>query len=177
MGGLTMRKLLLPLLAAAALAVPAGAFAWGGHHRHDGEHLGAKLSGIGTSFGASSATASGSFTAGKPLSSGTFSASLSTDWAHATSHTFDKGTASCAASTGKLMLTSGSQTAGLDLTGKTCSFTPTGGSTMYVFFGSGAASGALSGTDRVFLKEDSSGAVHGAVFGGFHHEDSDNDGD
>jgi hypothetical protein len=187
-----MKRLLIPLAAAAALAVPTGALAWGGHHHHHhgllGEHFGffaersavfAKLSGTGTSFAASSATTSGSILAGNPLASGTYSASLSTDWAHAMSHTFDAGTASCAPATGKLSLASGSQTADLALSGKTCSFTPTGASSpaKFVFFGAGTASGALTGTDRVFLKEDSTGAVRGAVFGGFHHEDNDNDGD
>ena len=180
-----MKRLLIPLAAAAALAVPAGALAWGGHHHH-GTHFGffadrdavfSKLSGTGTSFGASSATSSGSITAGNPLGSGTYSASLTTDWAHATMHTFDKGTVSCAPATGTLSLASGTKSASLALTGKTCSFTPTGGSTKYAFFGSGAASGALTGTDRVFLREDSTGAVHGVVFGGFHHGDADNDAD
>ncbi len=84
-----MHKLILPLAAAAALALPASAFAHDGHHgrHHHGRHNGGfttlafhvkahshgtrpatagatKLSGVGTSFGVDSASIDGStFTA------------------------------------------------------------------------------------------------------------------
>ena len=205
-----MRKLLIPLLAIAALALPTSAFAWGGHDGHhvdrDGRFKGrltltgditfsgqvksgnfAKLSGTGSSFSGATATTSGTISSGSPLSTGTYSATLTNDTAHAMSKTFDEGTASCAPSTGTLALTSGSQTASLALTGKTCTFTPTSGAALSVFFGTGTATGALSGTERVVFKEDSAGNVTGSVSNGGrcsggHHEDdqqqdNDNDGD
>ena len=50
-----MRRLLLPLAAAAALALPAGALAWGGDHHGDFHGMFAAVSGTGTSFGGVSA--------------------------------------------------------------------------------------------------------------------------
>ena len=60
-----MRKLLLPLLATAALALPAAAAAHGLHHHHHGVF--AKVSGTGTSFAGNTATASGSITRSEKL--------------------------------------------------------------------------------------------------------------
>ncbi|HKT07538.1 MAG TPA: hypothetical protein VJR24_06565 [Gemmatimonadaceae bacterium] len=157
-----MKKLLLPLVAAAALAVPASAFAWGGgHDHHGGVRFGGfnaltKLSGTGTSFGASSATASG---AG-------FTASLSTTWSSATSKTFsdndgdrDDGTmtVSCAPSTATITL---SGKAAVSYTGRTCSWTRNG-TTKFAFMG------RASDGPAAFLKEDGT-TVTGAVFGGLH---------
>ena len=154
-----MRKLLIPLVATAALALPANALAWGGHHRHHplvrlavhaDIHAGAtagleKLSGTGTSFGNSSASVSGS----------TFTASLSTTWSSAQSKSFNGGSVSCAPATASVTLSSGTSSTNT-YTGKTCSWTRNGATT-YAFFGK-----ACDGT-RAFLKEDGT-AVTGAVF-------------
>src|SRR5919109_4393749 len=116
------KKLLIPLFAAAALALPAAASAHFGHHHHHA--LFAKLSGTGTSFTASSATANGTLASDK-LGTGTFTASIATDWANATSHTGDRGTLSCAPATATLTLTgsNAANTATASLTGRTCTFT------------------------------------------------------
>src|ERR1700693_3609022 len=79
-GGFRMKRLLLPLLAVAALAVPAAASA------HFGLGGFAKLSGTGSTFAATSATASGTAISGE-LGTGTFSLSLSTNLSAATTHT------------------------------------------------------------------------------------------
>ena len=174
-----MRKLLLPLAAAAALALPASAPAWGGdHHRHHGDfsarfsldvHVGAiagleKLSGTGTSFASTSATASGSLVQSSDHPNGHFSATLSTTWSAAQSKTFtdddgdaDDGTitVSCAPSTASITLSNGTSSTA-SYTGKTCSWTRNG-TTKYAFFG------AASNGTRAFLKEEGS-TVFGAVF-------------
>ena len=93
-----MKRLLVPLLAAGALAVPAAAsahFGFGGF---------AKLSGTGSTFAATSATASGTAVS-DTLGTGTFSLSLSTTLSAATTHTGEHGAISCAPSTGTLTLT------------------------------------------------------------------------
>lgn len=157
-----MKKLLLPLVAAAVLALPASALAWGGGHDHHGDFhrfgfAGAtKLNGTGTSFGSTSAIASGTG----------FTASLSTTWSSAKSKTLtdndgdkDDGTitVSCAPSTATITLSGKSA---VSYTGRTCSWTRNG-TTKYAFMG------RASGGPAAFLKEDGS-TVTGAVFGGFH---------
>ena len=95
-----MKKIMLALFATAALAVPGAALAHGGHHATL-----AKLTGTGTSFAGSSATASGSIAMSAKLGTGTFSATLTNDTAKATTRTGDRGTLSCAPSTATLTLT------------------------------------------------------------------------
>jgi len=176
-----MKQLLLPLVAAAALATPTSALAWGGghHHHHSGVfarlsvdvHAGDAgtfegLSGTGTSFGSTSATATGSLVKSTDHPNGHFSATLSTTWSSAQSKTFtdndgdnDDGTVtvSCAPATASVTLSNGTSSTAT-YTGKTCSKTRNG-TTKYVFFGT-----ASNGT-RAFLKEDGS-TVSGAVFSG-----------
>jgi hypothetical protein len=178
-----MRKLILPLAAAAALALPTSALAWGGGDHHSRHHSGdfarfsldvhtgtiagfEKLSGTGTSFGSTSATATGSLVKSTDHPNGHFSATLSTTWSSAQSKTFtdndgdnDDGTitVSCAPATASVTLSNGT-TSTASYTGKTCS-TTRNGSTKYAFFGTGS-----NGT-RAFLKEDGS-TVSGAVFAG-----------
>src|SRR5439155_15255178 len=80
-GGLHMKKFMIPLLAVGALALPAAALAHDGWHHH--RSLLAKVSGTGSTFGASTASASGSIARSEKLGTGTFSASLTTDWTKA----------------------------------------------------------------------------------------------
>ena len=168
-----MRKLILLMCAAAALAAPAAASAHRGK-RHAGhgvrlaavEHgvkvgpwkhgsLFAKLTGTGTSFGGATATASGTF-AGRPVAKGSFTASLSTDWSKATTKTdsdgdSDSGSVSCAPSTATLTLTDSSASANTvteSVTGKTCALPTNDGKFADVFFGSSTVSstgGTLAG--------------------------------
>jgi hypothetical protein len=145
-----MQKLTITLLASAALAFPAAAWA---HHGHHGDF--AKLSGTGTSFAASTATASGAVTT-KTGASGSFAATIDTDWSKAFTRTTDRGTFSCAPATAKLTLT-GATAAQLSLTGKTCTWTPKTGSTVGAF-------GGRSTTTKAFLFEKADGTVKGAVF-------------
>lgn len=169
-----MKKLLLPLLATAALAAPAAASAhhgWFGFGRHA---MLAKVSGTGTSFASASATASGTATGNMSVGTGTFSASISSDWTKATTHTGRGGTLSCAPATATLTVTgaTAANTAKASLTGKTCKWTPTSGSVVSAFFGRGAATGAgalatLTGSnERAFLLQKADGTVSGAVFAG-----------
>ena len=178
-----MKRLLLPLLAVAALAVPASAsahFGFGGF---------AKLSGTGSSFAATSATASGTAASNK-LGTGTFALSLSTNLAAATTHTGEHGAISCAPSTGTLSLTGATATnsAKIAVTGKECTFTKAGGTlVMRAFFGRGTVTGAgtlapLTGrTARVLVVQNGSdSSVRGFVHvrsAFFHSGDNDNDGD
>ncbi len=173
-----MLKLLVPVLAAAALAAPAAAFACdgGGHHSGAsagllsfrfgvGDHGGgqfAKLAGTGTSFGSDSATASGDVVRGD-LASGPWSATLATTWSSAESKSFqdtdgdnDDGTVtvSCAPATASVTLGGSTES----LTGKTCSLTRNG-TTVYGF------AGKASNGDRAFLKEDGS-TVKGVALSG-----------
>src|SRR3954462_3746551 len=122
------KKLLIPLFAAAALALPAAAAAHDGWHHHHHHALFAKLSGTGTSLAAASATASGAVASDK-LGTGTFAATIATNWAAATTRTGDRGTLSCAPATATLTLTgaSAANTTTENLTGKTCKWTPAGG--------------------------------------------------
>lgn len=173
-----MKKFLLPLVGAAALAAPTSALAWGTHHHHfgfrfaffarigdrDGDHdnaLFAKLSGTGSSFADSSATATGSIVAGNDHPNGHFNVSISTNWSQAQSKTFteedgDTVTISCAPATASSTLSNGS-TSTANLTGKTCSKTDEG-KTKYGFFGH-----TLDGKTHLFLKEDGT-TVHGFEF-------------
>jgi len=150
-----MRKLLIPLVASASLALPASALAWGGHHRHHGDlarlrvhadiHAGIdELSGTGTTFGNTSASVSGS----------TFTATLSSTWSSAPTRAFDGGSVGCAPATASITQ-SGTTTS---YTGRTCSWTRNG-TTKYAFVGK-----ASDGT-HAFLMEDGT-AVTGAVFSG-----------
>ena len=190
-----MKTLLIPLVVAATLALPAGALAWGGHEHHAGfasfgfrfraaEDNGgggmfAKLSGTGASFGGTTATGTGSIVAGNDHPNGHFSVSLSTTWSSATSKTFtdndgdsDDGTltVSCAPATASITLTDGSTTTS-SLTGKTCSWA-LNGTTTYGFFGVDSM-----GTVHAFLKEDSSNNVTGGVITRTQGTDQDNDDD
>jgi hypothetical protein len=131
--------------------------------------LDAKLSGTGTTFGAASASSSGSIAAGT-LAGGAYTASVSTDWSKATTKTLKNGTVSCAPATATLTIASSTNSASSSLTGKTCSWT-SNGKTAYAFIGTGAAAGtgtleSLTGTERVILGEDPSGAVHGTASAG-----------
>jgi hypothetical protein len=178
-----MRKLILPLAAAAALALPASALAWGGGDHHSRHHSDAnarfsldvhtaspagleKLSGTGTSFASTSATATGSLVKSTDHPNGHFSATLATTWSSAQSKTFtdndgdnDDGTVtvSCAPATASVTLSNGTSSTA-SYTGKTCS-TTRNGSTKYAFFG------AASNGTRAFLSEQGS-TVSGAVFAG-----------
>jgi hypothetical protein len=178
-----MKRLLIPLAAAVALALPASALAWGGGDHHSRHHSGdfsrfsldvhtgspagfEKLSGTGTSFGSTSATATGSLVKSADHPNGHFSATLATTWSSAQSKTFtdndgdnDDGTitVSCAPATASVTLSNGTSSTA-SYTGKTCS-TTRNGSTKYAFFG------AASNGTRAFLKEDGS-TVSGAVFAG-----------
>ena len=172
-----MRKLLFPLLAAAALVVPAGALAHDGWHHHS---VLARVSGTGSTFGAATASASGSFARSDKLGAGTFSVSLSTDWTKAMSHAGDRGTVSCAPSTATLTLT-GLTTTNIvtsSLTGRACTWTPKTGNAVSAFFGRGTATGAgalatLTGkTAKAFLVRKADGTVKGAVFAGSRGERS-----
>jgi hypothetical protein len=167
-----MKKLLLPLLATAALAVPAAASAHHGWHHHHA--FLAKLSGTGTTFTGTSATASGSIASDK-LGTGTFAASIATDWTKATTHTGTRGTLACAPATTTLTLTGANtaDTTHATLTGKTCKWTPTSGSAVSAYFGRGAVTGtgalaSITGNEKAFLMQKADGSVSGAVFAGDH---------
>jgi hypothetical protein len=173
-----MKKFMIPLLAAGALAVPAAALAHDGWHHH--RSLLAKVSGTGSTFGASTASASGSIARSEKLGTGTFSVSLSTDWTKATTRTGERGTVSCAPSTATLTLTgaTASNTLTAPLTGKACTWTPSSGTAVSAFFGRGTATGAgalasLTGkTAKAFLVRRADGTVKGAVFAGSRDERS-----
>lgn len=170
-----MKKLLVPLLATAALVAPAAASAHHGWFGFGHHMMLAKVSGTGTSFASASATASGKAT-GMMNVTGTFSASISSDWTKAETHTGMGGTLSCAPATGTLTVTGAAttDTAKASLTGKTCKWTPTSGSAVSAFFGRGTTTGAgalasLTGsTEKAFLMQKSDGTVAGAVFAGMH---------
>jgi hypothetical protein len=147
-----MRKLVLSLLATAALASPAAAWAHHGWHHH---HALAKVSGTGTTFGAATATASGQIVGGS-LQSGTFSATITTDWTKAVNRSFDRGSLSCAPATATLTLNA-TTTTQASLTGKTCAWTPTTGSAVRAFFG-------RSTTLKALLMQKADGSVKGAAF-------------
>ena len=179
-----MKRLLVPLVAAAALAVPAAAsahFGFGGF---------ARLSGTGGSFAAATATASGTATS-NALGTGTFSLSLSTNLSATTTHTGEHGSISCAPSTGTLTLTGATAANHASVaitTGRECTFTKTGGTVVgSVFFGRGTVTGAgtlaaLTGkTAKVMVfRNGSDSSVHGFVHARSlfaFHQDTDNDGD
>jgi hypothetical protein len=162
-----MKKLLITLIATAALTAPTAAYA------HFGHGLYAKLAGTGTSFSGTTATASGTIVKGTLLDSGTFSVSLMTTWSSSTTKTFDKGTLSCAPASASLNVagTTGNTLAS-SLTGRTCSFTKTDGTVVRAFFGHGTADGAgtLAGLDgnraKLWLFQKADGTVKGAVWAG-----------
>lgn len=170
-----MKKLLLALIATAALLSPAAASAhanWFSHHHR----MLAKVTGTGTSFASASATASGTATGNAALGTGTFSATITTDTAKAVTHTGKRGTLTCAPATAALKLTGATATNTLasTLTGKTCTWTPTGGAAVSAFFGRGTATGAgtLAGmtgaSEKAFLTRKADGTVRGAVFAATH---------
>ena len=172
-----MKKLLIPLVAACALAGPTAVLACDGSHHHSGVRAAffasrsgdrggdfsghfAKLSGTGSSFGDATSTATGSIVGGNDHANGHFSISLSTNWSQAQSKTFteqdgDTVTFSCAPATASSTLSNGS-TSTANLTGKTCSKTENG-TTKYGFFG------RSDGKTHLFLKEDGT-AVKGFEF-------------
>jgi hypothetical protein len=168
-----MKRLLTALVAVTALAVPAAASA---HHGHGWHHraLLASVSGTGASFANPSAAVSGSIARSEKLGAGTFAATVTTDWTKATTRTGTRGTLSCAPASTALTLTgaTASNTLSSTLTGKTCKWTPTGGTTTSAFFGRGTATGAgalagLTGkTAKAWLIQKSDGSVKGAVFAG-----------
>jgi hypothetical protein len=176
-----MKKLLIPLVAAAALAVPASALA---HDRGHGDHgFGGfsaleKLSGTGTSFASTSATATGSLVESADHPNGHFNATLSTTWSSAVTKTFNgqndndgdddnnhtNGVAfsiSCAPATASITLSNGT-TSTASYTGKTCSWTKNG-TTVYGF------AGTASDGSHAFLRE-SGTTVMGAILAAHHME-------
>jgi hypothetical protein len=175
-----MKRLLLPLLATAALVAPAAALGHGTwHHRA----VLAKLTGTGTSFGGASANASGTLVGrSDKLASGTFSVSLANDLAHATTKTSDRGTLTCEPATASLTLTdsvSAANKVAATLAGKTCTWTKTGSTDVIrAFFGRGTATGAgtlaaVTGkTAKAFLMQKADGSVKGATFAGHRGEGS-----
>lgn len=185
-----MRTLITICATAVALAIPAGALAndgnggMGQHHHfgwshHHSAQL-AKLTGTGTSFAGSSATASGAVAGVDALSTGTFSASLSTNWAASTTKTSDRGALSCAPATATLSIVGATTTNTLSssLTGKTCTWTKTDGTAVSMFFGHGTVVGAgalVSLNDamgKAFLFEKADGTVTGSAFAGKHNSDN-----
>jgi hypothetical protein len=167
----TVKRLLTALVALTALAAPAAASAHHGwHHRA----LLASVSGTGASFANPSAAVSGSIARSEKLGTGTFAATVTTDWTKAVTRTGARGTLACAPSTATLTLTgaTASNTLSSTLTGKTCKWTPAGGTTTNAFFGRGTATGAgalaaLTGkTAKAWLMQASNGSVKGAVFAG-----------
>jgi len=174
-------------VAAAALAIPAGALAHDGHGHHQrfgGHHHAqlAKLSGAGTSFGGATATASGTVVGADALSTGTFNAGLSTNWSAATTKTSDHGTLSCAPATATLSVVGATTTNTLSssLTGKTCAFTKSDGTVVRAFFGNGTvtATGTLASltgqTGKAFLFQKADGTVSGAAFAGMQSKSDNN---
>jgi hypothetical protein len=157
-----MKRLLIAIIAAGALAVPATASAWFGHHGQGDRMLLAAVSGTGTSFASGSATASGSVARGMTFANGTFSLTLSTTWSSAKtfSRTRDNKSfsVSCAPATATFTLTAGSTTKTLSLTGRTCSLT-LNGTTRYGFMGRDSTNHA-----GAFLRENGT-TVRGLVAG------------
>jgi hypothetical protein len=133
-----MKRLLLPLLVVAAIALPASAsahFGFGGF---------AKLSGTGSTFAATSASVTGTAVS-DTLGIGTFSLNLSTNLSAATTHTGEHGAIACAPSTATLTLTGATAAnhASVAATGRECTFTKTGGTfVMRAFMGRGTVTGA-----------------------------------
>jgi hypothetical protein len=174
-----VKKLLLALLATAALAAPA-ALADHGHNGHGpglfGFHrnvLLAKVSGTGTSFAGATATASGSISRGDKLGTGTFTASITNDATKATTRTGGRGALKCmpATATVKLTGTNAADTTSATLSGKTCTWTPASGSAVSAFFGRGSVTGtgalaSVTGNERAFFVQKSDGTVSGVVFAG-----------
>jgi hypothetical protein len=175
-----MRRVIIPLVAAAALAAPGSALAWFGHHHHVA--LFARLSGTGTSLGGATASTTGTIVAGSPLASGTYGASFSTTWSGATTKTLDNGaTLTCAPSNATVVLHDSAAAANTvtgSLSGKTCTFTKSDGTVVHAYFGHGSATGTgslanLSGLrEKAFFMERSDGTVKAVVVVvRAHHED------
>ena len=157
-----MKRILITLVMTTALAVPAAAFAHDGHHHHWGWHhaaLYAKLAGTGDL-----ASAHGTIASTK-LGTGTFTSAVTTTGA-ATTKTFHRGTLSCAPATAAISLV-GTSTVTANLTGKSCTWTPTGSTTSAgsMFWGRNADTNM-----KGFLAQKSDGTVKGAVFSGVNHE-------
>jgi hypothetical protein len=183
-----MKKLLMSFIAVAALATPSAALAHHGKGRHHGLHalrthvqhvrhhkaLLAGVTGTGASLANASAAISGTIAKSDTLGAGTFASTVTTDWTKANTRTSRRGVLSCAPATATLTLTGATTTNTLSasLTGKTCKWTPTGGTTTNAFFGKGTATGAgsaaaLNGqTAKAFFVQRSDGTVRGAVFAG-----------
>jgi len=176
-----MKTLMTTCAAVIALAIPAAALAHDGQG-NNGHHFGwshhhtglAALTGTGTSFGSATATASGTVKGTDALPTGTFSATLSTNWAAATTKTSDHGSLSCAPATATLSVTGTvtTNTASSSLTGKTCAFTKSDGTVVHAFFGNGTVTAAgtlaaLNGqTGKAFLFQKADGTVSGGLFAG-----------
>lgn len=163
------KTLLIPLLAAAALAAPASALGWWGHHPH--AVLAARLSGTGTSLGGATATSTGTILAGS-LGTGTYGASFSTTWSGAKTRTFENGASvACAPSNATVVLHangSATDTATGSLTGRACTFTKADGTVVRAYMGSGSVTGAgslakTSGVERALFVEHADGTVKGYV--------------
>lgn len=170
------KKLLIPLIAASALALPTAAAAHDGWHNHHHHALFAKLSGTGTSLAGNSATSNGTIASDK-LGTGTFAATVTTNWAAGTTRTGDRGTLACAPATATLTLTGAStaDTTTASLTGKTCKWTPAGATSPAgsMFFGkdasvhaTGSVAGLTGSVEKAFLMQKADGTVKGAVFAG-----------
>ena len=160
-----MRKLLITLVMTTALAVPAVASAHhGGHHHWGWQHaaLYAKLAGTGTL-----SSASGTIDSTK-LGAGTFTSAVTTTGT-AMTKTFDRGTLSCAPATATISLV-GTSTVTANLTGKSCTWTPTGSTTSAgsMFWGRDSDLNGMSAKGFLFQKSD--GTVKGAVFAGVNHD-------
>jgi cyclic lactone autoinducer peptide len=180
-----MKKLLLGLLAVAALATAtaASATACYGHH-HDSARFRTtafaryarggvfeQLAGTGSGFHTGSANASGAI-AGHPLGGGSFGASLSPDWSKAFANWHG---GSCAPTAGTLSLTGSdsNNTLASSVHGLTCTVEANPRNVAAVFFGRAKVTngtGTLSnvnGYGRVLLVEKTDGTVKGFAFAGF----------
>jgi|SRR5581483_2761029 len=180
-----MKKLLLGLLAVAALACVAAASAAAcyGHHRDTARFrtpafaryarggVFERLAGTGAGFHTDSADASGSI-AGHPLDGGGFAVSLSPDWSKAFAN---RHGGSCAPTAGTLSLSGAdsSNAVASSVHGLTCTVGSNSRDVAAVFFGMTRvtnASGTLSsvsGYGRVLLVEKTDGTVTGFAFAGF----------
>lgn len=165
------KTLLIPLLAAAALAAPASALGWWGHHGHHAV-LAARLAGTGTSLGGATATSTGTILAGSQIGTGAYGASFSTTWSGAKTRTLENGaTIACAPSNATVVLHangSATDTATGSLTGRACTLTKADGTVVRVYMGSGSVTGAGSlaktnGVERALFVEHADGTVRGYV--------------
>lgn len=185
-----MKKLIIALFAAAALAVPASAAAHHGHYGHHWrvgvrlaafehgmsrglmlgwghEHSFAELSGTGSSFAADTANATGSIVGGNDHPNGHFGVDLATTWSSATTKTWTDNDGD--ADDGTVTVSCAPATANVTLSnGSTSTSSLTGktcsltrdGTTRYGFAGVSS-----DGKTRAFLREDGT-TVTGAVING-----------